>query len=113
MDAESFIYIGFVRGSGSEYLAPLQKELLSNITDKRELNITNVSEGKHIIRQKLHCRKVLIVLDNVNEEDQLDALAERHDWFGPGSKIIITSRDKNLLRNHLVNDVYEAKTLIK
>ena len=109
-DAKSFICIGFAREIGNHYLIPLQKQLLSSI-DERELNITNVGEGKKIIRQRLHRIKVLIVLDNVNEESQLDALAGSHDWFGPGSRIIITSRDKQLLTTHEVDNMYEAKTL--
>uniref|UniRef100_A0A2N9GNS1 TIR domain-containing protein n=1 Tax=Fagus sylvatica TaxID=28930 RepID=A0A2N9GNS1_FAGSY len=34
-----------------------------------------------------------------------------HEWFGPGSRIIITSRDKQLLTIHEVDDMYEAKRL--
>ena len=109
-DAKSFICIGFARETGNHYLIPLQKQLLSSI-DERELNITNVGEGKQIIRQRLRRIKVLIVLDNVNEEGQLDALAGSRDWFGPGSRIIITSRDKQLLTTHEVDNMYEAKTL--
>ena len=110
IDAKSFICIGFVREIGNHYLIPLQKQLLSSI-DERELNITNVGEGKQIIRQRLRRIKVLIVLDNVNGEGQLDALAGSRDWFGPGSRIIITSRDKQLLTTHEVDNMYEAKTL--
>jgi hypothetical protein len=46
----------------------------------------------------------------VDLEDQLEALAGSHDWFGDGSRIIITSRDHHLL-NRYVDDTYEVKVL--
>lgn len=38
----------------------------------------------------------------------MEALAGNHDWFGRGSRIIITTRDKGLLK---VGLMYEAKEL--
>ena len=56
-------------------------------------------------------RKVLIALDNVSEKGQLDAIVGSHDWFAQGSRIIITSEDKQLLVTHEVDDIYEVKPL--
>ncbi|KAG6676522.1 hypothetical protein I3842_15G156200 [Carya illinoinensis] len=42
---------------------------------------------------------------------QLETLAGDHDWFGLGSRIIITTRDQNLLNNHKVDSKYEVKRL--
>ena len=36
-------------------------------------------------------------------------LAGKHDWFGPGSRIIITTRDEHLLKTHQVDEIYEVK----
>ena len=109
-DTKSIICFGSVGQTKNDYLVPIQKLLLSNIFPKRELNITSVHEGKKVIKQMLCSRKVLIVLDNVNDKGQLDAIAESRDWFGAGSRLIITSRDKQLLTSYNV-DMYEAKTL--
>ncbi|MED6157690.1 hypothetical protein PIB30_025634 [Stylosanthes scabra] len=38
------------------------------------------------------------MLDDVDELDQLKALCWSREWFGPGSRIIITTRDESLLR---------------
>ena len=46
-------------------------------------------------------------------DEQLKALAGRHDWFGLGSRIIVTSRDSHLLRRRGVNDIYTIKELNK
>ena len=43
-------------------------------------------------------KKVLVILDDVDKLEQLNALARSRDWFGSGSRIIITTRDANLSR---------------
>jgi len=51
------------------------------------------------------------VLDDVNELDQLKALCGSRDWFGPGSRIIITTRDMHLLRSCRVDRVYRIEEM--
>lgn len=57
--------------------------------------------------------KVLIVLDDVNKIGQLQYLTCGLDRFGPGSRIIITTRDKWILDKFGVHDtnVYEVNGL--
>ena len=74
-------------------------------------NISNVYEGINVLRKRLRNKKVLIVLDDVNEEKQLKALAGKDEWFGVGSIIIVTSRNRDLLKRHGVKHIYEAKEL--
>ena len=92
-------------------LVSLQKQLLSKILMESEINIWNVCEGINVIRNTLHNKKVFIVLDDVDGEEQLGALVGKHDWFGPGSRIIVTSRDSHLLIRCGVNDIYTSKGL--
>nr|XP_023879432.1 TMV resistance protein N-like [Quercus suber] len=91
-------------------LVSYQKEVLKHIFNT-EFNITSIYSGKHIIRKMLRGRKVLIALDNVSEKGQLDSIVGSHDWFAQGSRIIITSEDKQLLVTHEVDDIYEVKPL--
>nr|XP_023881028.1 disease resistance-like protein DSC1 [Quercus suber] len=112
-DFEARCFIANVREeSKSRRLVSLQKNILSKILTGAEKNIANVEEGKKILRKRLCNKKVLIVLDDVNNEEQLKALAEK-DWFGPGSIIIVTSRDSHLLNSYWdgVIDIYIAKGL--
>ncbi|CAL1351937.1 unnamed protein product [Linum trigynum] len=75
----------------------VQEHLLSNILMEKNIRIWDQEKGKTMIRDCLGDKKVLIVLDDVNNPQQLEALAGNRDWFGSGSRIIITSRDKRFI----------------
>ncbi|KAL4594239.1 hypothetical protein ACB092_12G006500 [Castanea dentata] len=110
-DFEASNFIADVREeSKSRRLVSLQKNILSKMGTKK--NILDVEEGKKILRKRLCNKKVLIVLDDVNDDEQLKALAGK-DWFGPGSIIIVTSRDSHLLNRYWdgVIDIHIAKGL--
>ncbi|XP_056172757.1 disease resistance protein RUN1-like [Syzygium oleosum] len=78
----------------------LQKELLSKFLDSCSIvdRIHDVDDGIKMIKRVLGNKKVLIVLDDVDEKEQLESLAKEGDWFGSGSRIIITTRDQSVLR---------------
>ncbi|RVW64087.1 Disease resistance-like protein DSC1 [Vitis vinifera] len=65
----------------------------------------------NLMKDKIRCKKVLIILDDVNDMKQLQILAGKHDWFGKGSRIVITTRNKRLLHQHEVDEFYEPKGL--
>ncbi|KAL4597191.1 hypothetical protein ACB092_12G217400 [Castanea dentata] len=109
---EASSFIANVRDETKNHgLVPLQKQLLSKILLESEINIWNVWEGIDIIRNTLCNKNVFIVLDDVDEDEQLKALAGRHNWFGPGSRIILTSRNSHILQRNGVDDVYTVKGL--
>ncbi|KAL8252444.1 hypothetical protein R6Q59_036137 [Mikania micrantha] len=64
-----------------------------------------------MMKSMLCRRKVLVILDDVDKLGQLEALAGKHNWFGSGSRIIITTRDQHLLRTHKVDHVYPIRLL--
>ena len=72
---------------------------------------SSVELGHQEIKARFGNRKVFVVLDNVDEIKQVHALAKDSGWFGPGSRIIITTRDKGLLSACGVKTVYEVKCL--
>ena len=111
---EASSYIADVREKNkNQHLVSLQIQLLSNILMGSEIKIWNVCQGINIIGNRLRGKKVLIVLDDVDGEKQLEALAGNCDWFGPGSRIIVTIRDSHLLRRCGVHYIYVAKGLDK
>ncbi|KAH0974660.1 hypothetical protein GBA52_016559 [Prunus armeniaca] len=92
-------------------LAKLQRTLLYEILRDTNLEVANVHKGPTMIKQRLSCRKVLLVLDDVDDMEQLHKLVGACDWFGVGSRIIITTRDKQVLTAHHVNLIHEVQFL--
>ncbi|CAI9270676.1 unnamed protein product [Lactuca saligna] len=92
-------------------LPSLQKQVLSNVLNDRSLNIGSIHEGKSIMRNTLCRKKVLLVLDYVNHLDQLDALAGGLNWFKPGSRIIITTREEQVLVAGRVKSIHDISLL--
>ena len=78
-------------------LLDLQKQLYSDISPRGRREIRNLAEGSKVLQERLSREKVLLVIDDVNNEEQLNNLAGGHDWFGEGSIIIITCRDRSLI----------------
>ncbi|KAF5468058.1 hypothetical protein F2P56_012240 [Juglans regia] len=94
-------------------LVPLQTQLLSDILMTSNIVIRDIERGSNAICQVLCRKKVLVVLDDVDQTQQLEALANRRDWFGGGSIILITTRDKDVLikRGLAEDEIYRAKKL--
>ena len=97
--------------SKSQGLLHLQKQLLHDILPRKKNFIINVDEGIQMIKEKLRFKKVLFVLEDVDNLDQLEALAGNRNWFGPKSTIIVIIRGKHLLELHKMDAFYEAKKL--
>ncbi|CAM8889454.1 unnamed protein product [Rhodiola kirilowii] len=88
----------------------LQQQLLSEIVGQNK-KIWDAHRGAFVIRNMLRRKRVLVVIDNVDELQVLKMLAGKRDWFGPGSRILVTSRDEHLLVAYRVNEIYHSATL--
>ena len=75
-----------------------------------DANIQLVSFGINMLSAGLRNKKVLIVLDDVDQKLQIDALRVKTE-LGPGSRLILTTRDAHLLRTCRVNYIYEVEKL--
>ncbi|KAI9114497.1 hypothetical protein K1719_014195 [Acacia pycnantha] len=93
-----------------EGLVSLQKKLLSDLNIK-DVEISSRDKGEEMIRKHLSNKKVLLVLDDVDDMSRLKYLAESPDWFGKGSRILITTRDSHLLNVFGVQRMYDMKTM--
>ncbi|XP_008455228.3 disease resistance protein RPV1-like isoform X1 [Cucumis melo] len=121
-DFEGCCFLAKIREASNQYdgLVQLQKKLLCEILMDNSINVSNLDIGINIIRNRLCSKKILLILDDVDTREQLEVLAGGHDWFGPGSMVIATTRDKHLLAIHQfnilqsvqgLNDGYEALEL--
>ncbi|ESQ38169.1 hypothetical protein EUTSA_v10028756mg [Eutrema salsugineum] len=82
----------------------LQRTFLSEIFGKRDIKMDHIGA----MGERLKHLKLLIVLDDLDDQVVLDALAGRTQWFGRGSRIIAITKDKHLLRAHGIKYIYNV-----
>jgi len=105
-------YLEDVRGNHEKKgLIHLQNTLLSEIFGENKIVVTSFNKGIKELQVRLKQKKVLLFLDNVDKLDQLRAIVGEPGWFGCGSRVIITTRDTQVLRSHGVESTYEVKEL--
>ncbi|XP_027906193.1 TMV resistance protein N-like isoform X2 [Vigna unguiculata] len=91
------------RVSRTKGYAHLQGQLLSDIL-KSKVEIHSVEMGRRMLQQRLLGKRVLIVLDNIDEKAPLLDLWRNHAWFNKGTVIIITTAHEHLLRTRIAQD---------
>ncbi|KAL1195973.1 Disease resistance protein Roq1 [Cardamine amara subsp. amara] len=89
----------------------LQKEFISKTLPIRKCKFehSTVEEGRQVIESRFGHQRVFVILDGVDAINQIQAVAKKTSMFGPGSRIIITARDRKLLKNYGIreDDLYE------
>ena len=89
----------------------LQDEIFSKLLGSDNSNVVGIPiKFSSRIRRQIVRKKVLLVLDDVNDSEQIEFLVGAADIFGPGSRIVITSRDKQILLSGGA-EIYEVKAL--
>ncbi|BFG15858.1 hypothetical protein CerSpe_021320 [Prunus speciosa] len=96
----------------SNGLLGLQKQLLNDILKSKDpIKVDSVDVGITVIQRRLCCKRVLVIIDDADDLQQLKAIARARDWFGPGSRIIITTRNKHLLDQVGVDSTYPTEEM--
>jgi len=95
------VFLKIRQKSNKHGLNHLQSILLSEILGEKKIKLASVQQGIPMIKHRLQQKKVLLILDDVDKHQQLHDIVGRPDWFGPGSRIIITT--------HGVKRTYEVK----
>ncbi|KAK2632702.1 hypothetical protein EUGRSUZ_L01200 [Eucalyptus grandis] len=104
-------FIANIRESWKHYgVHYLQNRLIYDIL-KRKNEVHNEDEGTKFMASKFKGKKVLILLDDVDNVIQLKCLIGKRDWFSLGSRIIITTRNKRILEEFRVDYIYDPKEL--
>ncbi|XP_070677591.1 disease resistance protein RPV1-like isoform X2 [Malus domestica] len=89
-------------------LEKLQKQLLSDILQTKT-KVSSVAAGTALVGERFQHLKVLVIIDDVDDVKQLRELAGNCHSFGPGSRIIITTRNERVLKEFAVDEIYRAK----
>ncbi|XP_076954506.1 TMV resistance protein N-like [Bidens hawaiensis] len=92
-------------------LKKLQEQVLRDVLKNKGISLSGVHEGERLMKKMLRGKKVLVVLDDVNHREQLEMLVGDTSWFGPGSRIIITTRDRQVLEAHKVKWILDINLL--
>ncbi|ANM67926.1 TIR-NBS-LRR class disease resistance protein [Arabidopsis thaliana] len=82
-----------------------EKELLSEILGQKDIKIEHFG----VVEQRLKQQKVLILLDDVDSLEFLKTLVGKAEWFGSGSRIIVITQDRQLLKAHEIDLIYEVE----
>ncbi|KAL0705125.1 hypothetical protein Bca4012_071550 [Brassica carinata] len=111
-DFEHRVFISNVRERSSDHdgLLNLQKSLIKGLL-RSQPEIEDVNRGRDKIRESVYEKKILVVLDDVDKVDQVDALVGERSWYSEGSLIVITTRDEDILSKVLVKQKYEVRCL--
>ncbi|KAE8669354.1 hypothetical protein F3Y22_tig00112249pilonHSYRG00344 [Hibiscus syriacus] len=86
----------------------VRNELLSKLLGN-ETDIDTPSIGCPVTQERLNNIKSIVVLDNVNDPEHINLMGVK--YFGEGSKIIITSSDRQVLKNGGADEIYKVKKL--
>ena len=111
-DFEYRVFISNVRERSSDRdgLLNLQKTLIKGLL--RSLpEIEDVNRGRDKIRESVYEKKILVVLDDVDKRDQVDALIGERSWYSEGTLIVITTRDEEILNSLSERQKYEVRCL--
>ncbi|GLJ34238.1 hypothetical protein SUGI_0687930 [Cryptomeria japonica] len=100
---------------GSSFISEVRnvsKKDLPNLYKILVADLLGDLEGFTIDDIILKSKRVLIVLDDIDYEYQLEALMVGKDSLGPGSFIIITTRDKGILKHYDSSiEIYKMKPM--
>ncbi|XP_050237160.1 disease resistance protein RPV1-like isoform X2 [Mercurialis annua] len=106
-------FLGNVRelSEQSNGLVRLQRKLLSDLLEGKTVKIYNTDEGIMKIKDAICRRRILLILDDLDQLDQFNAIIGMREWFFSGSKIIVTTRHERLLRANEVSKMFRVNEL--
>ncbi|XP_057852039.2 disease resistance protein RPV1 [Cryptomeria japonica] len=109
MEKSSFLFD--VRDAADRNLLHAKQKELLEALGLKDVQVDSIEAGKGMIASRLKSVRVLMVVDDVDNVKQLDALLPNKDSFGRGSLIIVTTRELEVLRSWGISTVYKMKTL--
>ncbi|XP_022743844.1 disease resistance protein RML1B-like [Durio zibethinus] len=108
---EGYSFLSDVRETTQERngLVRLQRQLISDILKGKANKIYSADDGILKINEAVCCRRVLIVLDDVDDLENITKIIGMRIPFFPGSKIILTSRRRHLLSGPFITQMFDLK----
>ncbi|XP_039165688.1 TMV resistance protein N-like [Eucalyptus grandis] len=106
---EGVCFLNEVRESSKHGLINVQKMLLASFVGPVIADhIKGIGDGMNWIKRVCYTKKVLIVLDDLDKDEQLKKLAGKSNWFGSGSRIIFTTRNLEIFKTQVESSSKEV-----
>ncbi|KAK4259277.1 hypothetical protein QN277_005624 [Acacia crassicarpa] len=87
-------------------LDKLQQHYLKKLLKGKENSVYDIKPTD--VKKKLGSKKILLILDDVDDSRVVEHLTKLIDWVGEGSRVIITSRDMQVLRKASSSSTYHV-----
>ncbi|XP_039687946.1 disease resistance protein RUN1-like [Medicago truncatula] len=101
-----------VRDESNKYgLNVIHSKLFSSLLEEENLHPDASYVESSFSMRRIARKKVFIVLDGVETIHQIADLILKIEGLGPGSRVIITTRDKHIFSQFSKCDIYEVKEL--
>ncbi|KAJ8759241.1 hypothetical protein K2173_006761 [Erythroxylum novogranatense] len=109
---EGRCFVRNVNASEEGGIEKLLEKLISDLLEERDVKIYTpiVGPGLYFL-ERLKSKRVFVVFDDVTDRSQLEYLIGNQCWFGVGSNIIITSRDKQVFEGINSINIYKVEAL--
>ncbi|KAJ8547830.1 hypothetical protein K7X08_021066 [Anisodus acutangulus] len=94
-----------------------QKKIIKGLFPSKAFSFSpnNAQEGRVKFRRILQEKRILLVLDDVDyvndDVNILKALIGGKNWFFEGSRVVISTRNKGVLLEDIVNETFEVREL--
>ncbi|XP_014515217.1 protein SUPPRESSOR OF npr1-1, CONSTITUTIVE 1-like [Vigna radiata var. radiata] len=110
----TFMHKSFIEGI-AQFSEPrggihFQEQLLSDVI-KTKVKIDTLEMGRNMIRDRLLGKRLLIVLDDMDDYLSLLYLRESRSWLSKGTVIIMTTTDDDLFRKYQVQSVFRINPM--
>lgn len=95
----------------------LQKKIIQGLFPSNAFSFSpaNANEGREKLRRMLREKRILLVLDDVDyvndDVNILKALIGGKKWFFEGSRVVISTRNKGVLIEDIVDETFEVREL--
>ncbi|KAH0939946.1 hypothetical protein HID58_007407 [Brassica napus] len=83
----------------------LDERLLSEISCQKDLKVSHLG----VVKQMLNHKKVLIIVDDVDDLEVLNTFMDQTRLVGSGSRIIVITQDRKLLKSQEIELIYEVE----